>query len=128
CEWRAATRKGTVAELVEAERAVTQVNEEIDRARSWLAEMRGRVAFSKIEISYQSGAPGSGGFSKPIREALGGIASALGNSVATLIKFIAFLLPWLLVLALAIYLRRRFKSDDRTFWGRKQDIAGTAED
>ncbi len=114
-----ATRKGTVAELVEAERAVTQVNEEIDRARSWLAEMRGRVAFSKIEISYQSGAPGSGGFSKPIREALGGIASALGNSVATLITFVALLLPWILGIGLAIYLRRRFKSDDRSFFGRR---------
>ncbi|MEO0441035.1 MAG: DUF4349 domain-containing protein [Pseudomonadota bacterium] len=123
-----ATRKGTVAELVEAERAVTQVNEEIDRARSWLAEMRGRVAFSKIEISYQSGAPGSGGFSKPIREALGGIASALGNSVASLIMFTALLLPWLLVLALAIYLRRRFKSDDRTFWGRKKHVTEDKED
>lgn len=123
-----ATRKGTVAELVEAERAVTQVNEEIDRARSWLAEMRGRVAFSKIEISYQSGAPGSGGFSKPIREAFGGIASALGNSVASLIMFIAFLSPWIIIAGLAIYLRRRFKSRDRTFWGRKKKGAENQED
>lgn len=123
-----ATRKGTVAELVEAERAVTQVNEEIDRARSWLAEMRGRVAFSKIEISYQSGSPGSGGFSKPIREAFGGIASALGNSVAMLIMFIALLLPWVFVFGLAIYLRRRFKSSDRTFWGRKKKVAESQED
>lgn len=114
-----ATRKGTVAELVEAERAVNQVNEEIDRARSWLKEMRGRVAFSKVEIRYQSGAPGSGGFSRPIREAFGGIASALGNSVAALIKFTALLLPWIFVIGLTIYLRRRFKADDRSFFGRK---------
>ncbi len=47
-----ATRRGTVTELVEAERGVAQVNEEIDQATSWLSEMRGRVAFSRLNISY----------------------------------------------------------------------------
>lgn len=35
------TRKGSVQELVEAERSVAAVNEEIDQARSWLAETKG---------------------------------------------------------------------------------------
>ncbi len=113
------TKSGSVKELVEAERAVTQVNEEIDQARSWLNEMRGRVAFSKIVVNYQSSAPGSGGFLQPIREAFGGISSMLGNSIGTAITFIAALLPWILVLGLIIYIRRRFKAYDRTFWGRK---------
>lgn len=119
-----ATRKGTVAELVEAERAVTQVNEEIDRARSWLAEMRGRVAYSKIMVSYQSGAPGSGGFMRPIRDALGGITSSLGSSIAFAITLIGLLGPWLLLIALGIYLRRRFKSEDRTFFGKTIEPQG----
>jgi len=122
------TRKGTVAELVEAERAVTDVNEEIDQARSWLKEMRGRVSYSTVMINYQSGAPGSGGFTRPIREAFGGVASTLGYSVGAAITFIAVLLPWILLLALAIYLRRRFKSADRSFWGRKLEPATPAED
>ena len=113
------TKSGSVKELVEAERAVTQVNEEIDQARSWLKEMRGRVAFSKVVVNYQSGAPGSGGFMQPIREAFGGIASIMGNSIGAAITFIALTLPWVLILGLAIWLRRRFKADDRTFWGRK---------
>ena len=113
------TKSGTVAELVQAERAVTQVNEEIDQARSWLKEMRGRVAFSKIIVNYQSGAPGSGGFLRPIREAFGGIASMLGTSIAAAVTITAALLPWILIIALGIYLRRRFKAGDRTFWGRK---------
>ncbi|MEO9470369.1 DUF4349 domain-containing protein [Parasphingorhabdus sp.] len=113
-----ATRKGTVAELVEAERAVTQVNEEIDRARSWLTEMRGRVAYSTVMVNYQSGAPGSGGFMRPIRDALGGLSSSLGSSVAVVITLIAMLAPWLLLIGLGVYLRRRFKSANRTFFGR----------
>ncbi|WP_417611437.1 DUF4349 domain-containing protein [Parasphingorhabdus sp.] len=112
------TKKGSVAELVEAERAVTQVNEEIDQARSWLKEMRGRVAFSKIVINYQSAAPGSGGFTRPIRDALGGVASTLGYSIGAAITFLSVLLPWVLIIALAVYLRQRFKAPDRSFWGR----------
>ncbi len=122
------TKRGTVKELVEAERAVTQVNEEIDQARSWLREMRGRVAFSKIIVNYESNAPGSGGFMQPIRHALGGVASIMGNSVGGVITITALMLPWLLILALAIYLRRRFKADDRTFWGRKIEPAASGED
>jgi hypothetical protein len=38
------SRQGKVGELVEAERAYAQAQEELDAARSWLAEMRGRVA------------------------------------------------------------------------------------
>lgn len=122
------SRKGTVAELVEAERAVTEVNEEIDQARSWLKEMRGRVAYSTVLVNYRSGTPGSGGFTRPIREAFGDIASTLGYSVGAVISFVAILLPWILLLALAIYLRRRFKGADRTFWGRKIESTVPAED
>lgn len=122
------TRKGTVAELVEAERAVTDVNEEIDQARSWLKEMRGRVAYSTVMVNYQSGAPGSGGFMRPIREAFGGIASTLGYSVAAAVTLIAVTLPWILLLALGIYLRRRFKDADRSFWGRKLEPVAPTED
>lgn len=122
------TKSGSVKELVEAERAVTQVNEEIDQARSWLNEMRGRVAFSKIIVNYQSSAPGSGGFMQPIRQAFGGVTSIMGNSIGAAITFIAITLPWILIVALAIYLRRRFKADDRTFWGRKIQTTEPSED
>tara|TARA_R110002033_G_scaffold46067_2_gene90353 strand:- start:471 stop:1385 length:915 start_codon:yes stop_codon:yes gene_type:complete len=122
------TKKGSVAELVEAERAVTQVNEEIDQARGWLKEMRGRVAFSKIVINYQSAAPGSGGFSRPIRKAFAGIASTLGSSIGAAITFLAVSLPWILLLWIGIYLRRRFKAPDRTFWGRRHEVAASSDD
>lgn len=122
------TKSGSVKELVEAERAVTQVNEEIDQARSWLKEMRGRVAFSKIIVNYQSNAPGSGGFMQPIRQAFGGVASIIGNSIGAAITFIALTLPWILMIGLAVFLRRRFKAADRSFWGRKIEGLEPTED
>ena len=88
-----ATRKGTVAELVEAERGVAQVNEEIDQARSWLAEMKGRVDFSRVNIQYQSGARTSGGFMAPIRGAFGSMGSILGAIIATIIVVLTAAIP-----------------------------------
>ena len=100
------SRKGTVAELVEAERGVAQVNEEIDQARSWLAEMKGRVAFSRVNVSYQSGTPTGGGFMEPIRTAFGSIGSILGMLIAALIVIATIAIPLGLLAWLGLRLRR----------------------
>ncbi|WP_164116583.1 DUF4349 domain-containing protein [Sphingorhabdus sp. Alg239-R122] len=102
------SRKGTVAELVQAERGVAQVNEEIDQARSWLAEMKGRVAFSKVTVNYMTGSPSGGGFIEPIRDGIGSFGAILGTTIGAMITFVAFTLPWLLLIALAVWLWRRF--------------------
>lgn len=96
-----ATRRGTVTELVEAERGVAQVNEEIDQASSWLTEMRGRVAFSRLNIAYESGQPTAGGFFGPIREAVGSVGGILGGMIAMLILVFAVGVPLLLLGLLA---------------------------
>ncbi len=101
------SRNGTVAELVEAERGVAQVNEEIDQARSWLAEMRGRVAFSDITIDYESGTRSSGGFWEPIRWAFSSAGSAIGTAIGAIIMIVATLLPWVLVIGGGIWAWRR---------------------
>lgn len=93
-----ASRKGTVAELVEAERGVAQVNEEIDQARSWLAEMKGRVEYSSVSIDYQPGGAAiahseSGGFFGPIRAMLGNVGAILGTMIAVLIAVATMVLP-----------------------------------
>jgi hypothetical protein len=90
-----ATRRGTVSELVEAERGVAQVNEEIDQARSWLSEMKGRVAFSQIDIRYESGAAPANGFMDPVRDAVGSLGSIFGILLAVLIVLTAILGPLL---------------------------------
>lgn len=101
-------RTGKVSELVEAERGVAAVNEEIDEAQSWLAEMKGRVNFSKITINYQSGSPAAGGFLEPIRQALGSAASMLGMTIALIISTFIFLLPWAAILIGVFWSKRRF--------------------
>jgi len=91
------SRRGTVAELVEAERSVAQVNQEIDQARSWLNEMRGRVAFSQMSITYEAGAPAAanqgGGFAGPIYSAWNSLGSILGSMIAFLMLAVTVLGP-----------------------------------
>ncbi len=87
------TRRGTVEELVQAERSVAQVNEEIDQAQSWLKEMEGRVAYSRVTVRYETGAPVTNDFLKPVAGALGSLGSILGWVVATLIVLGAIIAP-----------------------------------
>ena len=102
------TRRGTVAELVEAERSVARVNEEIDQARSWLEEMRTRVAYSRVNIAYESGSPGASGFVEPIGAALASVGSILGTVIAGLILFGTVAIPFALLVWIGLRLRRRF--------------------
>ncbi|MEZ5694374.1 MAG: DUF4349 domain-containing protein [Altererythrobacter sp.] len=99
-------RRGSVTELVEAERGVAQVNEEIDQARSWLSEMRGRVDFAQVHIDYSAGqgaAVQSSGFGNPIGEAISDAGSTLGAMIGGLIRLITIFGPlalfaWLVLL------------------------------
>ncbi len=101
------TRKGSVRELVEAERSVAAVNEEIDQARSWLAETKGRVAFSRMDIDYAPAAAPVGTFIAPIEGALGSLSGILGTIVALLIVLLAIGLPVGGLAMGAVWLRRR---------------------
>ena len=94
-----ATRQGKVSELVEAEKAVADANEEIDAARSELADMQGRVDFSQVKIGYRDGT--SSGLFAPVREAFGDVAGLIGFTIAGLVRLLAVILP-LAVLALLI--------------------------
>jgi hypothetical protein len=79
------TRKGKIEELIEAESGVAAVNEEIDAARSWLKEMRGRVAYSQVTVRYETGTPVTGDFLGPVSGALGSLGTIFGYLVALLI-------------------------------------------
>jgi hypothetical protein len=114
------TRSGKVSELVEAERGVAAVNEEIDQAQSWLSEMKGRVAFSKMTLNYNAGAPSAGGFFEPIRNALGSIGPVLGGTIAAIIYLFIILLPWAALLALLLWVKRKMGWRWR-FWRKDQD-------
>lgn len=87
------TRKGSVQELVEAERQVAAVNEEIDQARSWLKETQGRVAFSQMDIDYAPRSAIASGFTAPIASAFGSLGSVFGYVIAALMLVGALLAP-----------------------------------
>lgn len=95
------TRQGSVEEIVRAERDVAEINREIDLAASSLADMRGRAAFSRMNLRYESGSPSAGGFMDPIRAAAGDVGSTLGWFIAALISLLTFLVP-LGTIALAV--------------------------
>ncbi|WP_073977507.1 DUF4349 domain-containing protein, partial [Erythrobacter donghaensis] len=86
------TRKGKVSELIEAERSLAAVNEEIDQARSWLREMGGRVAYSRVTVRYETGGAG-GNFLRPVKGALGSLGAIFGWIAALAILVGAVALP-----------------------------------
>lgn len=118
-----ASRKGTVAELIAAERGVAEVNEEIDEAQSWLKEMRGRVDFSRVEINYESASRSGGGFLGPILSVFDNLGAILGVVIAGLIVMAVALVPIGLFAFCLLWLRRRIKA-----WLLRRRQPATAED
>lgn len=102
------TRDGDVTELVEAERSVAQVNQEIDQARSWLLEMRGRISFSRMTVRYETGQAAGGDFVRPIASAFGSLGSILGFVIAGLMLLAAVALPIAAVVWAGRWTNRRF--------------------
>lgn len=98
------TRRGTVEELVQAERSVARVNEEIDQARSWLKEMEGRVAYSRVTVRYETGIPVSSDFLGPVSTAVGSLGTIFGYLVAIMILLGSVAIP----IGGAVWLVRRF--------------------
>jgi hypothetical protein len=111
-------RNGKVGELVEAERAFATAQEELDSARSWMAEMNQRVSLSRIEIGYGSAAPVGGGLWQPIGASVADAGAVLGTSIARLLNLLVALLPWLLFAGLLWWAVRRLGWRLRLRWPR----------
>lgn len=113
---------GKVGDLVEAERAFAEAQEELDAARSNMAEMQGRIALSKVEISYTS-RNASGGFLRPVREAFSEGGRVMGTSIGALVTFVIVVTPWVVLLALLLWFKRRigWKLGWRWPWSRRAE-------
>ena len=55
--------------------------------------MKGRVAYSQMTISYESGARVTGGFAEPIRNAWGSLGGILGSMIAFFMVALTVILP-----------------------------------
>lgn len=87
--------RGSVADLVAAEKAYAGVQEELDAARTLAATLRQRVAMSEITVNYNA-ATHAGTFG-PVAAALDGAADSFVASLAAAVTFVIAALPWLLV-------------------------------
>lgn len=107
---------GSVAELIAAEKAVADVNEQIDATRARLEEYRSRIRYSDVRIEYE---PYFGetqlGFGRPVMTAFKSIGSTLGMTVAALIYLITALIPIILLLMGLRWVLHRFGLRMR-FW------------
>lgn len=99
------TADGKVGDLVAAERAFADVQEELDAARSNQAALRQRVAMSDITISYAAREASS--IASPVTDSIRNAGMTLGTSVATLLNIAISALPWLLAVAGLGWLLRR---------------------
>lgn len=105
------TRSGNIAQAVEAERAINTAQEELEAARSSLADMAGRVAMSTVDIAYVARAvPLDAG--NPVADAVRQAGSVAETSLAALVFLAGVALPWLVIggpafLALRTLRRRR---------------------
>lgn len=99
------TANGKVGDLVAAEKSYAEVQEELDAARSLDAELRQRVAMSKVDITYNSIEADTAW--TPVGRARDGLAGSFASSIAALMTFVVVALPWALLLALVVWLVRR---------------------
>lgn len=108
--------RGGVSELIAAEKAVADVNEQIDSTRSKLEEYRSRIQYSDVHIEYE---PYFGqsqlGFGRPIMTALRSIGTTLGTTIAALIYLITALVPVVLLILAIRWILHRFGLRIR-FW------------
>jgi hypothetical protein len=104
-------RTGRTADLLEAERSVTQAQEELDQARGWLNELKGRVAMSEFEISYAAIAPSASSqtLGTYLGEAAQGSGAVFQVGVRALLSLAIYLLPWLALLGLPVLALRALR-------------------
>lgn len=108
------TRPGKLEELLATERALAEVQGQIDSAESQLAVMRQRVATSLVNLNYQSKANAvTGGTFEPVAEAFAAFFGIVAQGIGFIIRLIAFLIPVALVLVPLGWLGLRWRRQRR---------------
>lgn len=99
-------REGSLNDVLAAERALSDVQGEIDSMTAQLEAAKARVAMSALSISYQSDPETSTGAFKPLGEAFSAFGRTLVASLAEVVNFVArAIIPFALALgALALVL------------------------
>jgi hypothetical protein len=115
-----ASRPGRLSDLLDVERELARVQGDIDSTESNLAVMRTRVSMSTLTMDYTSaGAPVTDRTLEPIRQALVRFIGIVAEGIGAMIQIVAYLLPWVLLLWLAVLLLR--------LWARRRKAARAAK-
>ena len=119
--------RGSVGDLIEAEKAIADVNAEIDEARNKLANYRNRISYSNVRIQYEPYfGQGQLGFGRPIMTALRSVGTTLGMSIAALVYLIVALTPVIAFLLALRWVLHRFGLRIR-FWRKRAGQSETDE-
>ncbi|MEO1659377.1 MAG: DUF4349 domain-containing protein [Pseudomonadota bacterium] len=98
-------RDGELGELLQIERELARVTGDIESIEAQLKTLRLRVAMSSLDISYQTKVPAfSGSRENPLGEAFGDFFYNLSGAIAAVITAFAVGLPWILLLALFLWI------------------------
>lgn len=97
-------RDGKPADLLAAERSVTQAQEELDQAKTWLSELQGRVAMSEFDIRYGAIAPSATtrGVGAQLGEAAQGSGAVFLIGLRFVLSLAIYLLPWILLIGVPL--------------------------
>ncbi|WP_419810093.1 DUF4349 domain-containing protein [Sphingomonas sp.] len=109
-----------VGDLVAAEKAFSDAQEELDAARSLQATLSQRVRMSSVDISY--GSTATTGNWAPVRRSLATVGETLASSIAALVTFVVAALPWVLLLGGLIWVMRRLRWRPRWPWRRRAAV------
>jgi hypothetical protein len=96
--------KANVADLVAIEKELAQVQGEIESAVAQQEYLRTLTETIKVDVTYQGVVVAAAGVDlSPITNALHNVGRTLVTSVGALISFLAMVLPWLPMVALALW-------------------------
>lgn len=105
-----ATRTNSVADLLEVERELGRVREEIESMQGTLRYYDDLVGMSTVNLTIQepeSVVSGAGGFWAPIKQAIKRSFEVFGKSIAALIVFFMGVIPWAIVAYIVFLIARK---------------------
>ncbi len=102
-------REARLEELIQVERELARVQADIESRESVIAALRLRVSMSELSVNYQPQlTPASASNFDPVRDAIESMSRVFAESLATMIGFLAGLLPWLVLIIPGAWLIRRW--------------------
>jgi hypothetical protein len=99
-----ADRPGKLSDLLEIERELARVQQQIDSTASILAAMKQRVSMSTLSLNYEGKYSAvSQSIWRPLGDAFSSFAPNIAASLADIVNFISSILLWLILLGLVIW-------------------------